>query len=420
MQRTLRAKPPNPALINKETQALALEILGSENFLVINKKVLAHYGPEVAVYIGNLVDKYKYFQEKGKLGPDSSFFLTHADQSEQTGMSEYQLRKCKAKLKEIGVLTTELRGVPPKEFYILDMEKLVESLVGLTLKKLKGCPYENLMNNKDTKYKDNKNNNISQNPKNETKTNQGQLTMGIDAGTGKSNSSHTHTEEVVELYHKYCPSLPRVIKLTSKRKKTTQARLKEYPMHKIQQAFQKSQASDFLSGRNGKWSGCNFDWLMNENNLVKVLEGNYDNNGSAPSTSTPAPVASPQRPLKKHFPEKILRKAFINECYEPAKQLLGLNGEPSPPLIDALLNLHSQIEQEQKNHLPPAIQLLAPGSITLIKNYLAWVEEQSWVTEPKMNMLNISHGLFTKFRREQAKEDNQERDPLTGRSYLRG
>jgi hypothetical protein len=38
-----------------------------------------------------------------------------------------------------------------------------------------------------------------------------------------------------------------------------------------------AQASDFLSGRNGKWTGCNFDWLINENNMVKVLEGNYEN-----------------------------------------------------------------------------------------------------------------------------------------------
>ena len=37
--------------------------------------------------------------------------------------------------------------------------------------------------------------------------------------------------------------------------------------------------SDFLSGRNGKWTSCNFDWLINENNMVKVLEGNYKNKG---------------------------------------------------------------------------------------------------------------------------------------------
>ena len=41
--------------------------------------------------------------------------------------------------------------------------------------------------------------------------------------------------------------------------------------------FEAAENSDFLSGRSGKWSGCNFDWLMNYNNAIKVLEGAYRN-----------------------------------------------------------------------------------------------------------------------------------------------
>ena len=32
-----------------------------------------------------------------------------------------------------------------------------------------------------------------------------------------------------------------------------------------------------LSGRNGKWQGCSFDWCISEANIIKTLEGNYDN-----------------------------------------------------------------------------------------------------------------------------------------------
>ena len=41
-----------------------------------------------------------------------------------------------------------------------------------------------------------------------------------------------------------------------------------------------AEASDFISGRNGKWNNASFDWLMNETNLVKVLDGNYKNKTS--------------------------------------------------------------------------------------------------------------------------------------------
>ena len=57
-------------------------------------------------------------------------------------------------------------------------------------------------------------------------------------------------------------------------------------INKFIDVFRKAESSDFLSGRNGKWGGCNFDWLINYNNFIKVIEGTYDNrNGSNSSGS---------------------------------------------------------------------------------------------------------------------------------------
>lgn len=39
--------------------------------------------------------------------------------------------------------------------------------------------------------------------------------------------------------------------------------------------------SDFLTGRNGKWTGCTLGWLMEEANFAKVMEGNFDNDERA-------------------------------------------------------------------------------------------------------------------------------------------
>jgi len=53
--------------------------------------------------------------------------------------------------------------------------------------------------------------------------------------------------------------------------------------------FQKVEASDFLSGRSGKWNGCNFDWVLKEANMVKILEGNYDNKKVVTDSGTRRP-----------------------------------------------------------------------------------------------------------------------------------
>ena len=81
---------------------------------------------------------------------------------------------------------------------------------------------------------------------------------------------------VVERYNRICVSLPRVTAVTDKRKKAIKARLKQYSMVEIEEVFLLAERSDFLKGTNGKWNAT-FDWLMNENNFVKVLEGNYEN-----------------------------------------------------------------------------------------------------------------------------------------------
>ena len=35
--------------------------------------------------------------------------------------------------------------------------------------------------------------------------------------------------------------------------------------------------SDFLTGRDGRWAGCDLAWLVKADNFAKVLQGNYEN-----------------------------------------------------------------------------------------------------------------------------------------------
>ena len=45
----------------------------------------------------------------------------------------------------------------------------------------------------------------------------------------------------------------------------------------FEEFFHRIERSDFLTGRNGSWNGCGFDWVMKPSNLIKIMEGNYDN-----------------------------------------------------------------------------------------------------------------------------------------------
>lgn len=39
--------------------------------------------------------------------------------------------------------------------------------------------------------------------------------------------------------------------------------------------------SDFLTGRDGRWTNCDLGWLVNAENFAKVVQGNYENKAAA-------------------------------------------------------------------------------------------------------------------------------------------
>lgn len=86
---------------------------------------------------------------------------------------------------------------------------------------------------------------------------------------------------VLDAYHSLCPSYPKVKVLSDARKKAIKARLNYYSMEDLEEAFRKAEASDFLKGKNDRNWQANFDWIMKDRNLAKILDGNYDNRQSA-------------------------------------------------------------------------------------------------------------------------------------------
>ena len=83
---------------------------------------------------------------------------------------------------------------------------------------------------------------------------------------------------IVDLYHVICPSFPKVRTLTENRKKALNARLRTgYTLEDFQRLFEMAERSDFLKGKNNRNWSADFDWLIKDANMAKVLEGKYEN-----------------------------------------------------------------------------------------------------------------------------------------------
>lgn len=107
-----------------------------------------------------------------------------------------------------------------------------------------------------------------------------------DSGRIRIDYQHIMTD-----FHDTCTDLPTIRAMSEARKKKIRTLLNEFDKLKIwpdvtmydrlHRIFEMAQDSDFLSGRNGRWGGCSFDWLINKTNALKVLEGTYANKGGA-------------------------------------------------------------------------------------------------------------------------------------------
>ena len=93
----------------------------------------------------------------------------------------------------------------------------------------------------------------------------------------KSSVSESVPYELVkDAYNSICKSYPKCTVLSDKRKKAIKARFREgYTLEQIKQVFAMAEESDFLKGKNDRNWSATFDWMLNTNNMAKILDGNY-------------------------------------------------------------------------------------------------------------------------------------------------
>jgi hypothetical protein len=114
------------------------------------------------------------------------------------------------------------------------------------------------------------------------------LSAGADSpaqeGEGEKGDQRQRTipvKDILAAYHEHLPMMPAVRVMTDARKRKLKARWTEDASRQSAEYWQKFfgyvAKSDFLTGRDGRWTGCDFEWLIEAGNHVKVIEGKYEN-----------------------------------------------------------------------------------------------------------------------------------------------
>lgn len=125
---------------------------------------------------------------------------------------------------------------------------------------------------------------------------------------------------IADMYNDTCVSFPRVQSLSEKRKKAIKARLKQYTVEDFKTLFTKAEASSFLKGGNGRDWSANFDWLIMDGNMAKVLSGNYDNKPMKPAAVTKSAAAYNSYPQRQYSDDELieLERALLRQNDPPA------------------------------------------------------------------------------------------------------
>jgi hypothetical protein len=113
-------------------------------------------------------------------------------------------------------------------------------------------------------------------------------------------------QAAIDKYHEICPTLPKVQILSDKRKKGLKALISIHGMDGFEKALRLIQESDFLTGRapTGRPWTCNIDWILDQKNFIKIIEGNYRNLSQNP-TSTGGTVVQLKPNKFNNFPQSM-------------------------------------------------------------------------------------------------------------------
>ena len=99
------------------------DLLNTDGFIIYNKKLARTIGTNPAILIGYLCSEYNFYASNGLLD-NGMFFCTREKIKYNTGLTETEQRTATKKLKELGIIETELKGMPSKTYYKINESQI--------------------------------------------------------------------------------------------------------------------------------------------------------------------------------------------------------------------------------------------------------------------------------------------------------
>ena len=101
-----------------------IDILSSGNYIVVNKKIASELGLCEAILLGELASEHKYWSNTENL-EDGFFYSTVENIKENTTLSKDQQRNAMNTLKEKGIVTVILKGIPAKRYVRINEDAVI-------------------------------------------------------------------------------------------------------------------------------------------------------------------------------------------------------------------------------------------------------------------------------------------------------
>ena len=137
------------------------KLIATNGFITVNKEIARCLGLEEAVLLGELAGKSNYWEDRNLLDEEGFFFATAEDIEHQTSLSAYKQRTAFKNLESKGIIETKFKGVPPKKYFKINIEKLdsyLSNSLTVNSKKIKELTLKNFDTNNNIT-----NNNITNN-----------------------------------------------------------------------------------------------------------------------------------------------------------------------------------------------------------------------------------------------------------------
>ena len=112
------------------------------------------------------------------------------------------------------------------------------------------------------------------------------LSVFTDHEVEKTQKNERIDFESITNYWNNNSQLANITKITDLRKTNVNARIKEFGLESVYKMIDNVSKSPFLKGENNRQWVATFDWCFKPKNFVKVVEGNYLENGKNGNSET--------------------------------------------------------------------------------------------------------------------------------------